>query len=82
MPTEEFTGASLEEVRQAVERWKGAHPGVTITKEHRPVEFLYGGTHFLGKNQGPAELIAVMVVIEYEDPNQGPSKPTSDQAKS
>ncbi len=81
MPREEFTGATLKEVQRAVECWKRDHLGVTITKQYPPVEFLYGGTHFLGQKQGPGELIAVMIVIDYEDPNSGPVRPTSEQAK-
>ena len=67
MPREEITGATLEEVQRAVECWKRGHPGVSVTKEYPPVEFLYGGMHFLGSARGPGELMAVMIVIDYED---------------
>ncbi len=82
MPREEFKRATLQEAQQAVERWKRDHPGVTITKEFPPVEFLFGGMHFLSKERGPGELIAVMIVVDYEDPNSGPARPTSDRPKS
>jgi hypothetical protein len=67
MPRAEFKGNSLEEVHQAVELWKRDHPAVTITKEYPPVEFLFGGQHFLSRNEGPGELIGAMIVVDYED---------------
>jgi hypothetical protein len=69
MPTQEFTGASLEEARQACERRQRAHCGVTITKELRPVGFLYGGVPF-GEKPGPSDLLSVMIALQYEDQNQ------------
>jgi len=80
MPRKEFKGDTLEEVRQAVERWKQDRPGTVITKEHLPVEFVYGGKHFLGKDEGPGVVIGAVIVIDYETPSSstrvvGPDRP-------
>jgi len=66
MPREQFKGDTLEEVRQALERWKHDHPGAIVTKVHTPVEFVFGGAHFLGKERGPGQVIGAMIVIDYE----------------
>jgi hypothetical protein len=81
MPRKEFSGATLEEVRRAVESWKRDHVEVTVTKEWPPVELLYGGTHFLSKEQGPGQLMGVMIVIDYEDLNSGPARPSPERAE-
>ena len=82
MPREEFKGDSVEEVRQALERWKRDHPGAIVTKEYPPVELLYGGAHFLSKSEGPGQVIGAVIVIDYEESDAGPAAPTSDRHKS
>jgi hypothetical protein len=77
MPREEFNGATLEEVQRAIERWRRDHPGALITKTHTPVEFVFGGAHFLGKEQGPGKVIGAMIVIDYEVPEQGSETPSA-----
>jgi len=72
MPRIEFKGDTLEEVRQAVERWKRDHSGVTVTKVWPPVEMVYGGEHFLSKEKGPGVVIGAVIVIDYEDYASGP----------
>jgi len=74
MPRMEFKGDTLEQVRQAVESWKRDRPGVTITKEWPPVEFQFGGKHFLGTEEGPGVVIGAMIVIDYEDTNPAPHR--------
>lgn len=82
MARQEFKGDSVEEVRQALERWKREHPGATITTEYPAVEFRYGGAHFLSKNEGPGVVIGAAIVIDYEEPDAGPAAPTSEPQKS
>ena len=75
MPRVEFKGATLGEVRHVVERWKHDDPRVTITKECHPVDFRYGGKHFLGKEESHGVVVGPMIMIDYEhaDPDSTPA---------
>jgi hypothetical protein len=82
MPRKEFKGDTIEEVRQAVERWTRDHPEIVVTKQYAPVEILFGGAHFLSKNEGPGIPIGAVIVIDYADAAPGPAHSASDQAQS
>lgn len=81
MPRMEFKEDTLEDCRQALERWKRDHPGVTITKQHTPVEILFGGEHFLSKEKGPGVVIGAVMIIDYEDSNPAPIPAATEQTK-
>lgn len=81
MPRMEFRGDTLEEAREALERWKRDHPAVTITKVHTPVEFLFGGEHFLSKEKGPGVVIGAVMTVDYEESRSAPRSAPSGQTQ-